>query len=87
MKAIAFLGEKWPRQCFQRKELSELDCVGDFVLFHFIPETEKERGEKREERAVAGCGKRVGAQLPSLKARTLRSPRKRRRSFLASKPV
>ena len=62
-----------------------MDCVGDLVLFHFIPETERERGEKRKERA--GCGERVGAQLPSPKARTLRSPRKRRRSFLAPKPV
>lgn len=86
MKAIAFLGGKWPKLCFPRKELSELDCVGDFVLFHFIPDTERERGEKREERAVAGCGERVGAQLPSPKARTLRSPRKRR-SILAPKPV
>lgn len=49
MKAIAFLGGKWPKLCFPRKELSELDCVGDFVLFHFIPETE--RGEERGE----GC--------------------------------
>ena len=63
MKAIAFLGGKWPKLCFQWKELSELDCVGDFVPFHFIPETERERGEKREERAVAGYGESVGAQL------------------------
>ena len=37
--------------------------MGDFVPFHFIPETERERGEKREERAVAGYGESVGAQL------------------------
>ena len=37
--------------------------MGDFVPFHFIPETERERGEKREERAAAGCGESMGAQL------------------------